>query len=186
MSGQQDGICPICMEEMDFTDLELQPCICGYKVAHPLYDINSIVARLDIVAEIVDSMGSCRGSVRDLKLSFKEICVQDQPSPSKVNSPFSSSSKSSYKTGPGSEAFSYKDEGDSESEDDISQVIYKYGELLKAFKRTPTLKNGAVAKLQTQSAKTQKKSQSYSKPDLGVSDAIRSMFSAKKTAADGT
>ncbi|KAK8958065.1 Methylthioribose kinase [Platanthera zijinensis] len=60
MSGQQDGICPICMEEMDLTDPELQPCICGYKVAHPLYDRNSIVARLDAVAEIADSMRSCR------------------------------------------------------------------------------------------------------------------------------
>ncbi|KAK8935702.1 Methylthioribose kinase [Platanthera zijinensis] len=60
MSGQQDGICPICMEEMDLTDQELKPCICGYKVAHPLCDRNSIVARLDAVVEIADSMGSCR------------------------------------------------------------------------------------------------------------------------------
>lgn len=32
MGGQQEGVCPICMEEMDLTDKELQPCICGYEV----------------------------------------------------------------------------------------------------------------------------------------------------------
>ncbi|KAK8921075.1 Mediator of RNA polymerase II transcription subunit 34 [Platanthera zijinensis] len=33
-----------------------------YKVAHTLCDRNSIVTQLDAVAEIADSMGSCRGS----------------------------------------------------------------------------------------------------------------------------
>ncbi|XP_020705804.1 uncharacterized protein LOC110116538 isoform X1 [Dendrobium catenatum] len=32
MGGQQEGICPMCMEEMDLTDQELQPCICGYEI----------------------------------------------------------------------------------------------------------------------------------------------------------
>ncbi|XP_020576838.1 dentin sialophosphoprotein-like isoform X2 [Phalaenopsis equestris] len=32
MGGQNAGICPICMEEMDLTDQELQPCVCGYEI----------------------------------------------------------------------------------------------------------------------------------------------------------
>ncbi|KAK8952550.1 Beta-galactosidase 4 [Platanthera zijinensis] len=33
-----DGICPICMEEKDLSDQELQPYICGYKLYVDLQD----------------------------------------------------------------------------------------------------------------------------------------------------
>lgn len=32
MSGEEEKKCPLCAEEMDWTDQQLNPCKCGYKV----------------------------------------------------------------------------------------------------------------------------------------------------------
>lgn len=32
MSDQGEKTCPLCAEEMDFTDQQLKPCKCGYEV----------------------------------------------------------------------------------------------------------------------------------------------------------
>lgn len=30
--NQEDAECPLCLEEMDISDLNFKPCICGYQV----------------------------------------------------------------------------------------------------------------------------------------------------------
>lgn len=32
MNNQEDAECPLCLEEMDISDLNFKPCICGYQV----------------------------------------------------------------------------------------------------------------------------------------------------------
>jgi hypothetical protein len=34
---QEDAECPLCLEEMDISDLNFKPCICGYQVIDPVF-----------------------------------------------------------------------------------------------------------------------------------------------------
>ncbi len=38
--GFQEGAeCPLCLEEMDISDLNFKPCVCGYQVSYRLFCI---------------------------------------------------------------------------------------------------------------------------------------------------
>lgn len=30
--GEEDNLCPLCMEELDITERNFKPCTCGYQV----------------------------------------------------------------------------------------------------------------------------------------------------------
>jgi hypothetical protein len=36
-AAQEDAECPLCLEEMDISDLNFKPCICGYQVRFAVF-----------------------------------------------------------------------------------------------------------------------------------------------------
>lgn len=37
MNNEEEKKCPLCAEEMDWTDQQLKPCKCGYEVCEKLH-----------------------------------------------------------------------------------------------------------------------------------------------------
>lgn len=63
------------LHAMDHTYTSFGSRLLKHWVAHPLCDRNSIIARLDAVTEIADSMGSCRSS-QEIVLSEESSCSE--------------------------------------------------------------------------------------------------------------
>lgn len=38
-SSKEDSECPMCLEELDLTDLNFKPCSCGYQVFISLFSL---------------------------------------------------------------------------------------------------------------------------------------------------
>lgn len=82
--SQEDAECPLCLEEMDISDLNFKPCPCGYQVSNrptcrrrPLFDSAHIQVCQFCWHHIKENLNSrcpaCRREYTDDAVQFKPI-----------------------------------------------------------------------------------------------------------------